>query len=259
MTIHFIGAGPGAPDLITVRGQNLVARCPVCLFAGSLVPREIIALCPADARVIDTAPLDLDAIVAEFVTADAAGLDVARLHSGDLSIWSAMGEQIRKLEELGIPYTVTPGVPSFAAAAAVLGRELTLPGVAQTVVLTRTSGRASAMPASENLAAYAATGATLAIHLSIHVLDDVVATLTPHYGADGAVAVVVRASWPEEIVIRGTLSTISAKVRDAAIERTALILVGPALAARDFANSALYAPDYDRRFRPNAETGLVRE
>jgi precorrin-4/cobalt-precorrin-4 C11-methyltransferase len=259
MTVHFIGAGPGAPDLITVRGQNLVARCPVCLFAGSLVPREIIALCPAGARVIDTAPLDLDAIVAEFVAADAAVLDVARLHSGDLSIWSAMGEQIRRLEELNIPYTVTPGVPSFAAAAAVLGRELTLPGVAQTVVLTRTSGRASAMPASENLAAYATTGATLAIHLSIHVLDEVVATLTPHYGADGAVAVVVRASWPEEIVIRGTLSTISAKVRDAAIERTALILVGPALAASDFANSALYAPDYDRRFRPNAETGLVRE
>jgi precorrin-4/cobalt-precorrin-4 C11-methyltransferase len=259
MTVHFIGAGPGAPDLITVRGQNLVARCQVCLFAGSLVPREIIALCPPGARVIDTAPLDLDAITAEFVAANAAGLDVARLHSGDLSIWSAMGEQIRKLEELEIPYTVTPGVPSFAAAAAVLGRELTLPGVAQTVVLTRTSGRASAMPAGENLAAYAATGATLAIHLSIHVLDDVVATLTPHYGADGAVAVVVRASWPEEIVIRATLSTISTKVRDASIERTALILVGPALAASDFANSALYAPDYDRRFRPNSETGLVRE
>jgi precorrin-4/cobalt-precorrin-4 C11-methyltransferase len=259
MTVHFIGAGPGAPDLITVRGQNLVARCPVCLFAGSLVPRDIIALCPPGARVIDTAPLDLDAITAEFLAADAAGLDVARLHSGDLSIWSAMGEQIRRLEDHDIAYTVTPGVPSFAAAAAVLGRELTLPGVAQTVVLTRTSGRASAMPSRENLAAYAATGATLAIHLSIHVLDEVVATLIPHYGADGAVAVVVRASWPEEIVIRGTLSTISANVRDAAIERTALILVGPALAASDFANSALYAPDYDRRFRPNSETGLVRE
>jgi precorrin-4/cobalt-precorrin-4 C11-methyltransferase len=259
MTVHFIGAGPGAPDLITVRGQNLVARCPVCLFAGSLVPRDIIALCPPGARVIDTAPLDLDAITAEFLAADAAGLDVARLHSGDLSIWSAMGEQIRRLEDHDIAYTVTPGVPSFAAAAAVLGRELTLPGVAQTVVLTRTSGRASAMPSRENLAAYAATGATLAIHLSIHVLDEVVATLIPHYGADGAVAVVVRASWPEEIVIRGTLSTISANVRDAAIERTALILVGPALAASDFANSALYAPDYDRRFRPSSETGLVRE
>jgi precorrin-4/cobalt-precorrin-4 C11-methyltransferase len=170
-----------------------------------------------------------------------------------------MGEQIRRLEDNDIDYTVTPGVPSFAAAAAVLGRELTLPGVAQTVVLTRTSGRASAMPSRENLATYAATGATLAIHLSIHVLDDVVATLTPHYGADGAVAVVVRASWPEEIVIRGTLATIVAKVRDASIERTALILVGSALASSDFADSALYAPDYDRRFRPNSETGLARE
>jgi precorrin-4/cobalt-precorrin-4 C11-methyltransferase len=259
MTVHFIGAGPGAPDLITVRGQNLVARCPVCLYAGSLVPREIIALCPPNARVIDTAPLDLDAISAEFVAAHNAGLDVARLHSGDLSVWSAMGEQIRKLEEHGIPYTVTPGVPSFAAAAAVLGRELTLPGVAQTVVLTRTSGRASAMPRGESLAAYAATGATLAIHLSVHVLDEVAATLIPHYGADGAVAVVVRASWPEQVVIRGTLATISAQVKEAAIERTALILVGPALSARDFADSALYSADYDRRFRPSAETGRVRE
>ena len=259
MTVHFIGAGPGAPDLITVRGQNLVARCPVCLYAGSLVPREIIALCPPNARVIDTAPLDLDTITTEFVTAHKAGLDVARLHSGDLSVWSAMGEQIRKLEEHGIPYTVTPGVPSFAAAAAVLGRELTLPGVAQTVVLTRTSGRASAMPSGENLAAYAATGATLAIHWSIHVLDDVAATLVPHYGADGAVAVVVRASWPEQVIIRGKLSTIAAQVKEAAIERTALILVGPALSAQDFADSALYSADYDRRFRPSAETGRVRK
>jgi precorrin-4/cobalt-precorrin-4 C11-methyltransferase len=259
MTVHFIGAGPGAPDLITVRGQNLVARCPVCLYAGSLVPREIIALCPPGARVIDTAPLDLDAITAEFVAAHKAGLDVARLHSGDLSVWSAMGEQIRKLEERGIPYSVTPGVPSFAAAAAVLGRELTLPGVAQTVVLTRTSGRASAMPPGESLAAYAATGATLAIHLSVHVLDEVTATLIPHYGAEGAVAVVVRASWPEQAILRGTLSTIAAQVRDAAIERTALILVGPALSAHDFADSALYSRDYDRRFRPSAETGRVRE
>jgi precorrin-4/cobalt-precorrin-4 C11-methyltransferase len=259
MTVHFSGAGPGAPDLITVRGQNLVARCPVCLYAGSLVPREVIALCPANARVIDTAPLDLDAISAEFIAAQKAGLDVARLHSGDLSVWSAMGEQIRKLEEHGIPYTVTPGVPSFAAAAAVLGRELTLPGVAQTVVLTRTSGRASAMPPGESLAAYAATGATLAIHLSVHVLDEVAKTLIPHYGADGAIAVVVRASWPEQVVIRGTLSTIAAQVTDAAIERTALILVGPALSARDFADSALYSAGYDRRFRPSAETGRVRE
>jgi precorrin-4/cobalt-precorrin-4 C11-methyltransferase len=258
MTVHFIGAGPGAPDLITVRGEALVKRCQVCLFAGSLVPREIVALCPPGARIIDTAPLDLDAIVAEFVAAHRAGLDVARLHSGDLSVWSAMGEQLRRLEENSIPYTVTPGVPSFAAAAAALGRELTLPGVAQTVVLTRTSGRASAMPPKENLAAFAATGATLAIHLSVHVIDEVAATLIPHYGADGAVAVVVRASWPEEIIIRGTLSTIGDKVRAQAIERTALILVGPALAARDFADSALYSADYDRRFRPSAESGRGR-
>jgi precorrin-4/cobalt-precorrin-4 C11-methyltransferase len=170
-----------------------------------------------------------------------------------------MGEQIRRLEEHGIPYSVTPGVPSFAAAAAVLGRELTLPGVAQTVVLTRTSGRASAMPSGESLQAYAATGATLAIHLSIHVLDDVAATLIPYYGADGAVAVVVRASWPEQVILRGTLSTISAQVREAAVERTALILVGPALSADDFADSALYSANYDRRFRPSAETGRGRD
>jgi precorrin-4/cobalt-precorrin-4 C11-methyltransferase len=169
-----------------------------------------------------------------------------------------MGEQLRRLEENSIPYTVTPGVPSFAAAAAALGRELTLPGVAQTVVLTRTSGRASAMPPKESLAAYAATGATLAIHLSIHVIDEVAATLIPHYGADGAVAVVVRASWPEEVVIRATLSTIGDKVRAQAIERTALILVGPALAAHDFSDSALYSADYDRRFRPSAESGRGR-
>jgi precorrin-4/cobalt-precorrin-4 C11-methyltransferase len=258
MTVHFIGAGPGAPDLITVRGHELVKRCPVCLFAGSLVPREIVALCPPGARIIDTAPLDLDAIVSEFVAADRAGLDVARLHSGDLSVWSAMSEQLRRLEDHGVAYTITPGVPSFAAAAAALGRELTLPGVAQTVVLTRTSGRASAMPAKENLAAYAATGATLAIHLSIHVIDEVAATLIPHYGADGAVAVVVRASWPEEVIIRATLSTIGDKVRAQGIERTALILVGPALAAHDFSDSALYSSGYDRRFRPSAESGNGR-
>src|ERR1700748_1034480 len=233
MTVHLIGAGAGAPDLLTLRGRDLIASCPVCLYAGSLVPKEILAHCPPGARIVNTAPLSLDAIIDEIAAAHAAGKDVARLHSGDLSVWSAMGEQIRRLEDHGIPYTVTPGVPAFAAAAAVLGRELTLPGVAQTVVLTRTSGRASAMPPGERLAAYAATGATLAIHLSIHVLEEVAATLIPHYGADGAVAVVVRASWPEQVVIRGTLSTIAGQVKDAAIERTALILVGPALSARD--------------------------
>ena len=182
MTVHFVGAGPGAPDLITIRGRDILARCPVCLYAGSLIPKELLAHCPPDARVIDTAPMSLDEIAAEFAAADKAGQDVARLHSGDLSIWSAMGEQLRRLDRLGIAYTVTPGVPSFAAAAAALQRELTLPEVTQSVVLTRTSGRASAMPERETIAAFAATGATLAIHLSIHALDKLIVELAPFYG-----------------------------------------------------------------------------
>jgi len=254
MTVHFIGAGPGAPDLITLRGRDLIASCPVCLYAGSLVPEEILAHCPEDARVVNTAPLDLDAIVAECKAAHAAGLDVARLHSGDLSVWSAMGEQIRRLRAEGIPVSVTPGVPSFAAAAAALGTELTLPGLAQSVVLTRTPGRASSMPEAESLTNFAATGATLAIHLSIHNLDRVVADLMPAYGADCPVAVVYRASWPEERIIRATLATIAAAMPDD-IERTALILVGPALEGQGFGESCLYAPDYDRRFRPRRATG----
>jgi precorrin-4/cobalt-precorrin-4 C11-methyltransferase len=249
MTVHFIGAGPGAPDLITVRGRDLIARCPVCLYAGSLVPKALLDYCPPAARIVDTAPMSLDEIVAECVSATNAKQDVARLHSGDLSVWSAMGEQVRRLEAESIPYTVTPGVPSFAAAAAALGQELTLPEVAQTVVLTRTSGRASSMPERETLAAYAATGATLAIHLSIHVLDKVVAELTPFYGAACPAAVVYRASWPDEQVIRGTLATIAAEVAKQPIERTALILVGNVLSARDFRNSALYDAAYQRRFR----------
>lgn len=252
MTIHFVGAGPGAPDLITVRGQDIVKRCPVCLYAGSLVPEEIVALCPTDARVINTAPMSLDEIEAEFISAHKAGQDVARLHSGDLSIWSALGEQLRRLDTNNIPYTVTPGVPSFAAAAASLGRELTLPEVAQTVILTRTSGRASAMPPKEKLSAFAATGATLAIHLSIHVLDGVVTELLPHYGADCPVAIVYRASWPDEQRIVGTLSDIAEKFAATPMERTALILVGPALAANAFCESALYSVDYQRRFRDRA-------
>jgi precorrin-4/cobalt-precorrin-4 C11-methyltransferase len=249
MTVHFIGAGPGAPDLITIRGRDLIAACPVCLYAGSLVPVALLTWCPPGARVIDTAPLSLDQIVAEFHRAQTAGQDVARLHSGDLSVWSAMGEQLRRLESLGIDYTVTPGVPSFAAAAAALAQELTLPGVAQSLVLTRTGGRASPMPERETLAGFAATGATLAIHLSIHVLDDVVAELTPFYGPACPAAVVWRASWPDERVIRGTLATIVALVLATKMERTALILAGPALGARDFADSALYDPGYQRRFR----------
>jgi precorrin-4/cobalt-precorrin-4 C11-methyltransferase len=257
VTVHFIGAGPGAPDLITVRGRDLIATCPVCLYAGSLVPAALLTHCPAGARVVDTAPLSLDQIVAECVRAAAAGDDVARLHSGDLSLWSALGEQLRRLDSLGIPYTVTPGVPSFAAAAAALAQELTLPGVAQSVVLTRTSGRASAMPDGEKLASFAATGATLAIHLAIHVLGAVVVELTPHYGRDCPVAIVYRASWPEERVLRGTLATIVGLVEAAPIERTALILVGTVLGAGDFRDSALYDPDYQRRFRP--ERGVSRD
>lgn len=250
MTVHFIGAGPGAADLITVRGRDLIAASPVCLYAGSLVPTALLSHCPKDARIVDTAPLSLDDIEAEFVRAHRAGEDVARLQSGDLSVWSAMGEQIRLLERLGIPYTVTPGVPSFAAAAAVLGRELTVPEVAQSVVLTRTTGRASSMPPSETLPAFAATGATLAVHLSIHVIEDVVRDLTPFYGADCPVSVVFRATWPDERVIRSTLADIADAVRAAELERTALILVGRSLGARDFRESALYSADYDRRFRP---------
>lgn len=249
MTVHFIGAGPGAADLVTVRGRALIGRCPVCLYAGSLVSKALLDHCPPGARIVDTAPLSLDEIVGEYRRATAAGEDVARLHSGDLSIWSALGEQVRRLEAEGISYTVTPGVPSFAAAAATLGRELTLPGLAQTVVLTRTSGRASAMPAAEDLRAFAATGATLAIHLSIHVLDKVVADLLPFYGPDCPVAVVYRASWPDERVVRGTLGTIVTGIAERPMERTALILVGKVLSAHDFRESALYDAAYQRRFR----------
>lgn len=253
MTVHFIGAGPGAPDLLTLRGRELIAACPVCLYAGSLVPEGVLAFCPPGARLVNTAPLSLDEIVEAIRGAHAAGQDVARLHSGDLSVWSAMGEQLRRLRALGIPFTVTPGVPSFAAAAATLAQELTLPGRAQSVVLTRTSGRASAMPEGEALARFAATGATLAIHLSIHVLAQVVAELLPFYGPDCPVAVVWRASWPDERVLRGTLASIEAAVGPT-MDRTALILVGANLGAEDFGTSRLYASDYDRRYRPLGAT-----
>ncbi len=249
MTVHFIGAGPGAADLITLRGRDLIAACPVCLYAGSLVPEALLLHCPPGARIINTAPLSLDEIVAEISAAHAAGQDVARLHSGDLSIWSAMGEQLRRLRALNIPYDVTPGVPSFAAAAATLGAELTLPGVAQSVVLTRTSGRASAMPEGEALENFARTGAVLAIHLSVHVLEDVVQKLMPYYGAECPVAVVWRASWPDERVVRATLGSLRTAV-GAEMERTALILVGPSIGAEEFDESRLYAGDYDRRYRP---------
>ncbi len=249
MTVHFIGAGPGAPDLLTLRGRDLIAASPVCLYAGSLIPKAILAHCPPGCRIVNTAALSLDEIIAEIVTAQAENQDVARLHSGDLSVWSAMGEQLRRLRTLNIPYDVTPGVPSFAAAAASLGAELTLPGLAQSVVLTRTEGRATPMPPRETLAAFGATGATLALHLSIHLTEKIVTDLAPHYGLDCPVAVVWRASWPDQRIIRATLGTLVAAI-PAEVDRTALILIGPALAAEDFAESRLYAGDYDRRYRP---------
>jgi precorrin-4/cobalt-precorrin-4 C11-methyltransferase len=252
MTVHFIGAGPGAADLITVRGRDLIARCPVCLYAGSIVPRELLAYCPPGARVVDTAPLSLDEIDAEFAAAHAAGHDVARLHSGDLSLYSALAEQLRRLERRGIAYTLTPGVPAFAAAAAALQCELTVPEVAQSIVLTRVSGRASRMPESEKLATFAASGATLVIHLAIHAIDAIAGELAPFYGIDCPAAVVVQASTPAQRIIRGTLGDIAAQVADARIERTALIVVGRALAAHDFRDSALYDADYRRRFRGGA-------
>ena len=249
MTVHFIGAGPGAADLITLRGARLLAECPVCLYAGSIVAPELLAHCGPQARLVDTAPLSLDEIEAEYVAAHAAAQDVARLHSGDLSVWSAVAEQIRRLERHGIPYTLTPGVPSFAAAAAALRRELTIPELAQSLVLTRISGRASKMPPGETLANFGRTGATLAIYLSIHALDRVVAELTPHYGAECPVAIVFRASWPEERIIRGTLATIAEQFASKPVERSAIIFVGPSLAAGDFTESALYDAHYQRRFR----------
>jgi precorrin-4/cobalt-precorrin-4 C11-methyltransferase len=252
MTVHFIGAGPGAADLITVRGRDLIGRCPVCLYAGSIIPRDLLSYCPSGARVVDTAPLSLDEIEAEFVAAHAADHDVARLQSGDLSIYSALAEQLRRLDRQGIPYTLTPGVPAFAAAAAALQCELTVPEVAQSVVLTRVGGRASRMPEKEKLAAFAASGATLVLHLAIHAIEKIAGELTPFYGATCPAAVVVQASAPEQRIIRGTLSDIAAKVAAARIERTALILVGPALAAENFRDSALYDPDYRRRFRGGA-------
>ncbi len=249
MTVHFIGAGPGAADLITVRGRALIERCPVCLYAGSIVSPELLRYCPQGARIIDTAPMSLDEIEQEYVSASNAGEDVARLHSGDLSVWSAVAEQIRRLERHGIDYTMTPGVPAFAAAASALGRELTIPTVAQSLVLTRVSGRASPMPGGETLAKFGSTGSTLAIHLAIHALKQVVDELTPLYGAECPVVIVAKASWPDERIVRGTLADIEGKLINEPIERTAIIFVGPSFATSDFRESSLYDPAYQRRFR----------
>ena len=250
MTVHFIGAGPGAPDLITVRGRDLIAACPVVLYAGSLVPEEAIAWARPDAKVLDTAPMTLDEIIGEIAAAAAVGRDVARVHSGDPSLYGAIAEQIRRLEALGIVYDITPGVPAYAAAAAALGSELTLPDVCQTVILTRTAMRASAMPEGEDLDTLGRTGATLAIHLSVRNLKHVCETLMPHYGAACPVAVIYRASWPDELILRGTLADIRDKVRAAKITRTALILVSRVLDERDFTDSRLYAADHAHVLRP---------
>jgi len=241
VTVYFIGAGPGAADLITVRGQNRLAAAPVCLYAGSLVPRELLDHCPPGARLVDTANLTLDEIVGEILKAHADGLDVARLHSGDTSVFSAVAEQMRRLDAASVPYEVVPGVPAFAAAAAALRREFTVPGVGQTVILTRTSARATPMPTGEDLATLGASRATIVLHLAVQRIEAVVAELIPNYGAECPVAVVARASRDDELVLRGTLADIADQVRVANIVRTALIVVGEVLTAAEFPDSHLYS------------------
>ncbi len=250
MTVHFIGAGPGAPDLITVRGLKIIQRCPVVLYAGSLVPAEVVAEAPEGARVVDTAPMHLDEIIAEMQAAHEAGHDVARVHSGDPSLYGAIAEQMRRLDALEIPYDVTPGVPAFAAAAAALATELTLPEISQTVILTRTAVRSSSMPEGEDLETLGRSGATLAVHLSVNNLARVVRELIPHYGADCPVVIAYRVTWPDQQFIRGTLSDIREKVKASGITRTALILVGRVLGEANFDESRLYAPDHHHVLRP---------
>ena len=242
MTVYFIGAGPGAADLITVRGQRLLQRCAVCLYAGSIMPTDLLEFCPPGARVVDTGPLTLEQIVDEIAAAHAAGHDVARLHSGDPSIYSAVAEQRRRLGALGIDSEIVPGVPAFAAAAAALGRELTVPGVSQTVTLTRVATLSTAMPGGENLTALAASGGTLVIHLAAHRIDSIVPELLAGgYREDTPVAVVAFASWPQQVVLRGTLVDIAEQMREAAVTRTAVIIVGDVLAAEGFTDSYLYS------------------
>lgn len=251
MTVYFIGAGPGAADLITIRGRDRIASSPVCLYAGSLVPAALLDHCPAGVRLVDTASLTLDEIVGHLAAAHAEGLHVARLHSGDPSLFSAMAEQMRRLDLVGIPYEVVPGVPAYAAAAASLKRELTVPGVGQTVILTRTAARATPMPPGEDLATLGASRSTLVLHLAVQRVDAVVAELLPFYGADCPVAVVARASRDDEMILRGVLSDIAAQVHEAGVLRTAVIVVGAVLTAHDFPDSHLYSAD---RCRPEAAT-----
>jgi precorrin-4/cobalt-precorrin-4 C11-methyltransferase len=241
VTVHFIGAGPGAADLMTLRGRDLIAAAPVCLYAGSLVPPEVLTWCPPRARLVDTADLDLDAITGELVSAHKSGQDVARLHSGDPSLYSAMAEQMRRLDAEGVPYDVTPGVPAYAAAAAALGRELTVPGVGQSVLLSRISAASTPMPAGEDLATLARARTTLVLHLAVQRIEQVVADLLPEYGPDTPVAVVARASRPDELILRGTLADIAATVRAAGVVRTAVIVVGEVLTAGQFPDSHLYS------------------
>ena len=250
MTVHFIGAGPGDPELLTLRAARLIEACPVCLYAGSLVPREVVARAPRGARVLDTAPMTLDETHTEIRAAHAAGLDVARVHSGDPSLYGAIAEQIRRLRADAIPYAVTPGVPSFAAAAAALGQELTVPGVAQSVVLTRVGMKSTAMPPGETLEAFAATGATIAIHLGVRALRDIERRLAPIVGADCPAVLAYRVGWPDQAILRGTLGTLREAARAAKITRTALILVGPALGESDFPDSALYSGAHAHVLRP---------
>ena len=245
-----LGAGPGAPDLITLRGQRLIERCPVCLYAGSLVPAEIVASAPKDALLRDTAPMHLDDIIAVIAEAHVEGQDIARVHSGDPSIYGAVAEQMRRLDALGIPYEVVPGVPAFAGAAARLATELTLPEISQTIILTRTSGKASAVPDSERLELLGASKATLAIHLSIRNLAYVEQALTPHYGADCPVIIIYRATWPDEEVIVTTLKDMRSRVREEKITRTALIFVGRVFGADGFSDSRLYHPQHRHILRP---------
>lgn len=246
MTVHFIGAGPGAADLITLRGRTLIEQSPVCLYAGALVPPEMLEGCPPGARLVDTAKMTLDEILEELFAAHRDGRDVARLHSGDPSVMSAMAEQMRRLDEVRVPYDVTPGVPAFAAAAASLNRELTVPGVGQTVVLTRTAARATPMPEGEDLATLGRSGSTMVLHLSTQRIDELVAELRPNYGPDCPVAVVARASRSDEVVLRGTLADIAEQVHASGVERTAVVVVGEVLTASQFPDSALYSPERER-------------
>ena len=250
MTVYFIGAGPGAADLITVRGQRLLGKCQVCLFAGSIMPDDLLALCPPDANIVDTGPLTLEQIITELADADAAGHDVARLHSGDPSLYSALAEQCRRLDTLNIGYEIVPGVPAFAAAAAALKRELTVPGVAQSVTLTRIATLSTPMPPGEDLAALAQSGATLVLHLAAAQIDSIVPQLmNGGYRRETPAAVVAFASWPQQAVLRGTLEDIAGQMHDAGITKTAVIIVGDVLAAEGFTDSYLYSTGRTRGSR----------